>query len=767
MTRTLVHRTVGCLFGLLAVAAGAGGALASHAAAGAGGAPSRLLDAGSGAGGASSIQPRPEPDWTWSAAGPHGAEIATLAASPLDPQLLFAATARGGLFRSTNNGVSWSHAGGDIATRVEGAWVTSIAFDPGNASVVYAGTRHRGLFVSTDGGARWTPAARGLGEGAVLAIALHPRRSQILLIATPRGIFRSSDGGGTAAPVRLGAGQDRQAPIARFFAFDPFRPGHVFAATAGQGVWHSGDAGETFQPWGEFPEPIEGFALDPTNGQILFALTQHELRKSLDGGLTWTRLDPAPGEEPAPFTALALDPARPDRAAVADHSGRIYVSGDGGLTWESGTRAPLPGPVPSLHFTPGGGGAAPSSAGLLAATGRGPYRIEAGGEAIALTAGLDEPVVSQLLPCGTGPGRLLAGTDLGLYASRDGGLSWTPIDLPAAWGRRGVNALASHPSRPNALFAGTDGGLFWSSDGGVTWRHVLGDLVVSGLCARPGEGASLYVAGRLGQETVVLSGDAVEDDWIVLDREPEGGLPWLRSHPRLPQSLFVGIPAMRWSPDGGASWRTAGLSGVRDLALDAFDPFHLLAATAGGLFESRDGGESWNPIRLQGSAPERIASGIGNPGFFAAFAGDRAFIRRGLESDWVAVPVPLRSEDILSAAVDASGEILYIAGPHGVMRAVIPEARTPSSSWVGCTPNPFTTSTRVSILGVPREVLGVSIYSVGGGLVRVERFRPAMHGSDWEWNGRNDFGDPAASGIYLVLLHTAQGEVVGKVTKLD
>ena len=54
-----------------------------------------------------------------------------------------------------------------------------------------------------------------------------------------------------------------------------------------------------------------------------------------------------------------------------------------------------------------------------------------------------------------------------IWRTRDGGLTWAPIgrSLPAA----PVRSLAIHPRRNDLLYAGTEVGVFASEDGGATW----------------------------------------------------------------------------------------------------------------------------------------------------------------------------------------------------------------------------------------------------------------------------------------------------------
>lgn len=76
------------------------------------------------------------------------------------------------------------------------------------------------------------------------------------------------------------------------------------------------------------------------------------------------------------------------------------------------------------------------------------------------------------------PARILAGADVGMCLSTDGGAHFTRVDSPmnglTVW------AIAFDPNNPRMVFAGTGapsrGRMFRSSDGGVTWTDLNVEL---------------------------------------------------------------------------------------------------------------------------------------------------------------------------------------------------------------------------------------------------------------------------------------------------
>jgi hypothetical protein len=74
------------------------------------------------------------------------------------------------------------------------------------------------------------------------------------------------------------------------------------------------------------------------------------------------------------------------------------------------------------------------------------------------------------------PDFLYVGTEVGVFASADGGMNWSP-----AFGGSSADTLvyslvvsASSPSTPDIIYAGTEDGVFASKDDGETWSPGFG-----------------------------------------------------------------------------------------------------------------------------------------------------------------------------------------------------------------------------------------------------------------------------------------------------
>ena len=138
--------------------------------------------------------------------GLNGGRVHNLAPVPGDATTYFAASEVGGLFKSINGGVSWSHLDGylpwtawDVAAASGGQRVYATSFNEGRRDLTTV------LQVSTDGGTTWTgrlPAAPSTcspertGQPSGFGIAIRPGTAEVL-VGTNCGLARSTDGGDT------------------------------------------------------------------------------------------------------------------------------------------------------------------------------------------------------------------------------------------------------------------------------------------------------------------------------------------------------------------------------------------------------------------------------------------------------------------------------------------------------------------------------------------------------------------------------------------
>jgi uncharacterized protein (TIGR03437 family) len=380
-------------------------------------------------------------------------------------------------------------------------------------------------------------------------------------------------------------------------AVDPHSSGTIFVGTSTGGVRKSVDGGITWSVInnGLTTPTVIALALDTSGPQTVYAGTAGGgLFKTLDGGATWQSLPAVPGL----VIAVAADPNRSGvvYAVVVNNlaNGSIRKSIDGGITWA--TVFPTTAAIFNITIDPG------NSDVLYAATvGHGAFKSTDGGQhwspmqtltpAAIWTLALD-PVNSQILYAGT--------NENGVWKSTDAGITWQQV---GSTGSFPVYSLRVDPSAAHSIYAGTNGGGVWtSSDGGVTWQS-------TGLSNGMAWSLALDSAGALYAGTNGVGAQVSRDrgaTWTTLHTGTDavnkfGYGVWI--DPNNSQKMFVSSEygyGMVWSQDGGASWSVAGQGftgyGSRGVAFDPSDSRRIYAGgmVGSGFFKSTDGGLTWS-----------------------------------------------------------------------------------------------------------------------------------------------------------------------------
>ncbi len=128
----------------------------------------------------------------WTSVGPWGGWAEVVVIDPATPSTLYAATFRGGLYKSTDSGASWrlmhpfppdfNH---DIC---------GIQIDPLTPQTLYLATRG-GVYKSTNGAHSWMAMNEGLTDTRVFGLGIDPSNPSTLYAGTSfRGVFKSTDG---------------------------------------------------------------------------------------------------------------------------------------------------------------------------------------------------------------------------------------------------------------------------------------------------------------------------------------------------------------------------------------------------------------------------------------------------------------------------------------------------------------------------------------------------------------------------------------------
>jgi photosystem II stability/assembly factor-like uncharacterized protein len=282
----------------------------------------------------------------------------------VDSNLYYFGGADGGVWKTTNGGLTWRNVWPQEAPGAIGA----IAIDPRDRSTVWVGTGEPnlrndisygdGVWVTHDGGRHWRNV--GLRETwAIAQVAIDPRNSQRIWIAavgnpyrdtTARGIYLTVDGGRTwRRTLYLGPSSG-----ASDVAIDPQNPRIVFAgiwqfrrlpwsfSSGGplDGIFKSVDGGATWRrlrgnglPSGEMGR----IGLGVTSTQRVYALIQSKqgvMWRSDDAGGHWRLMtrDTLVNQRPFYMSRLAVDPSNPDRVFFSSED--LIETRDGGKTYD-------------------------------------------------------------------------------------------------------------------------------------------------------------------------------------------------------------------------------------------------------------------------------------------------------------------------------------------------------------------------------------------------------------------------------------------------
>lgn len=196
------------------------------------------------------------------------------------PGTVLAATEGGGIFRSTDAGVSWRAVNGGLVDHAAKT-VRALALD---GSRMLAGTQ-AGVFVLN--GSTWTGIGQGEGPGKLNASvqALLPLGGTLLAGTFAGGVYRSSDNGQTWQPPGPGSGMPAGETVWSLTSF-----GSMVLAGTSSGVYRSLDGGVTWTPSGDgIPPSATTYRVFGDSGapNVWYAGTGSGVYRSLDAGLTW------------------------------------------------------------------------------------------------------------------------------------------------------------------------------------------------------------------------------------------------------------------------------------------------------------------------------------------------------------------------------------------------------------------------------------------------------------------------------------------------
>jgi photosystem II stability/assembly factor-like uncharacterized protein len=335
--------------------------------------------------------------------------IIDLAIHPDQPNIWYIATAGGGVWKTTNAGITFA----PIFDGQSSFSIGCVTIDPNDPLVVWVGSGENnsqrsvsygdGVYKSVDGGKTWKNAGLKTSEH-IGKIVVDPRDSDTVYVAAQ---------------------------------------GPLWAAGGDRGLYKTTDGGKTWKAVLSISENtgVTDVVMDPRDPDVLYAASYQRRRhvwtlinggpesalyKTYDGGATWSKLTTGLPKEELGRIGLAIAPANPDIVyaivEAARGAGGVFRSDDAGANWSKR------------------GSYVPGSA----------------------------QYYQELFPDPKDENTLYS-VDVYLQVTRDGGLTWSNageinkhVDNHVVW---------IDPRDSDHLLVGCDGGLYESYDRARTWRY--------------------------------------------------------------------------------------------------------------------------------------------------------------------------------------------------------------------------------------------------------------------------------------------------------
>ena len=618
------------------------------------------------------------PAATWRSEGPFLGAVVDVAIDPVQPDTLFAATGAGGVWRSDDGGQSWTLPDGELVSRP----VRWIEVDPGDPATLWVGVEVRGgpgLWRSRDRGKSWEivrPDRTSYALGQPIAFA--PSRPKTIYVPSTNLHFRSADGGKTWESFRV-AGQDAYA-----FAIHPEDPKIIYAG--GRGTEHnlrrSVDAGKTWKPAGAgLPESSINRVVIPRGkpSTVYVVSASRRVHKSENGGDTWTEIDLGVQSE---VFSLDLDPHDPQVLFAGTGDG-LRKSTDGGTTWSAVGGGLGRYYCKSVAFHP-------TRKGLVYAgtTGKGFFKSTDGGESFEPSgAGLAAGWVEKIYAPPTSAGTLFAQMSVGLYRRDEHG-TWIEIQAPFAPGKEAeIDGIVFDRVSPKKVYA-HEGARWWrSEDGGRAWAEIEVPSpsmknMIKGRLSAPGFKS---LAQDIGDPKIFYAGSwSSHEEGSALFRSMNGGKKWELASSGIPGKSVTllraaapgvlyavgGKDAVYHTSDGGRNWTSVRTGEVTDLAADVTRPERVYVATKQGLFRSGDSGATW--VKAAGIKGDEVHGVAVSPKDGQVFAGTFEGLFRSTDggATWTAFSDGLLNTDVRAIAVGGDPARLYVGLAGGSIHSI-------------------------------------------------------------------------------------------------
>ncbi len=253
-----------------------------------------------------------------------------------------------------------------------GARVNTLKVHPTNEDIIYAGFSDGGVFKTTDGGVTWNPIFDDQAFLSIGDIELDPQDPNIVYVGTGDlnisgypfigdGLYRSTNGGDTWTNIGL-----EETRIISKIIIDPTNSNNIFTAAMGlpfqrnsdRGIYRSTDNGNSWEQVLFISDStgVSEMVMDPNNPQVLYAIGWDRIRnnfesvikgegakvyKTTDGGDTWNILGGGlPNDITHSRMGITIHESNPNILYVQYIAGdgyqleAIYKTEDAGISWD-------------------------------------------------------------------------------------------------------------------------------------------------------------------------------------------------------------------------------------------------------------------------------------------------------------------------------------------------------------------------------------------------------------------------------------------------
>ncbi len=311
----------------------------------------------------------------------------------------------------------------------------------------------------------------------------------------------------------------------------------------------------------------------------------------------WTSLGPDGGD----VRSLNFDPKNPDRIYLGTSTGTLFLSNDGGHNW---TRlAHLGGddnvldhitidPQNPKHIYVSAWSVENQQAGDV-------YRSHDGGNNWEALAGIHGKSVRAMAMSASDSKVLVVGALDGVFRTKNGGNSWERISPPSQAEVKNIESIAIDPRNPDVVYAGTWHLAWKTDDGGANWHHInkgmIDDSDVFSVIVDSTDSSVVYASACSG----IYKSESAGDLFHKLQ-----GIPFsarrtrvLKQDPSNPATVYAGTTEGLWkTTDGGKTWKHVTNSEVvvNDVLVDPRDANRVLLATdRSGVLASDNGAQTF------------------------------------------------------------------------------------------------------------------------------------------------------------------------------